>query len=52
MKKIFDYLNNNAVVTSLITLFFSSLIQFFFRKSDRKYNDLKERKLNLKIKLN
>lgn len=43
MKKIFDYLNNNAVATSLITLFFSSLIQFFFRKSDRKYNDLKER---------
>lgn len=39
MKNIFDFINNNAIVASLITLFISTIIQITFRKSDRKYNE-------------
>ena len=44
MEKIFDFINNNAIVASLITLFITTIIQIIFIKSDRKYNEKQERK--------
>ena len=44
MKKIFNFINNNAIVASLITLFITTIIQIIFRKSDRKYNEKQESK--------
>ncbi len=44
MSKIIEYINDNAIVASLITLFLSTIIQIIFRKNDRKYNDEKDRK--------
>ena len=35
MKEILNFINNNAIVASLITLFLSTLIQVVFRRSDR-----------------
>lgn len=46
MKEILNFINNNAIVASLITLFLSTLIQVIFRKSDRKYNEKQENKKN------
>ena len=46
MKEILNFINNNAIVASLITLFLSTLIQVFFRISDRKYNEKQENKKN------
>ena len=46
MKEILNFINNNAIVASLITLFLSTLIQVFFRRSDRKYNEKQENKRN------
>lgn len=42
MKDIFSFINNNAIVASLITLFITTLIQMVFRNSDRKYNEKQE----------
>ena len=54
MKEILNFINNNAIVASLITLFLSTIIQVFFRRSDRRYNEKQENKkieeMNLKIK--
>ena len=44
MKDILDFINNNAIVASLITLFITTIIQVSFRKSDRKYNEKQESK--------
>lgn len=44
MKDIFNFINNNAVVASLITLGITTIIQVIFRKSDRKYNEKQENK--------
>lgn len=46
MKGILNFINNNAIVASLITLFLSTIIQVFFRISDRKYNESQENKNN------
>lgn len=46
MKTILNFINNNAIVASLITLFLSTVIQVFFRRSDRKYNEKQENKKN------
>ena len=46
MKEIVNFINNNAIVASLITLFLSTLIQVIFRRSDRKYNEKQENKKN------
>lgn len=46
MKKIFEFVNNNAIVASLITLFLSTIIQIIFRRSDRKYSEKQENKKN------
>lgn len=46
MKEILNFINNNAIVASLITLFLSTLIQVVFRRSDRKYNEKQENKRN------
>ena len=39
MKEIVNFINNNAIVASLITLALTTLIQIIFRKSDRKYSE-------------
>lgn len=39
MKNIMDYINNNAIVASIITLFISTLIQIIIKLNDRKYNE-------------
>ena len=44
MKDIFNFINSNAVVASLITLGITTIIQVIFRKSDRKYNKKQENK--------
>lgn len=44
MKDIFNYINSNAVVASLITLGITTIIQIIFRKNDRKYNEKRENK--------
>ena len=44
MKEIFDFINNNAIVASLITLFITTIIQIVFRKSDRRYSEKQESK--------
>ena len=44
MREILNFINNNAIVASLITLFLSTIIQVFFRRSDRKYNEKQENK--------
>ena len=44
MKDIFNFINNNAVVASLITLAITTIIQIIFRKNDRKYNEKQENK--------
>lgn len=44
MKDIFNFINNNAIVASLITLLITTIIQIAFRKSDRKYNEKLENK--------
>ena len=46
MKEILNFINNNAIVASLITLFLSTIIQVIFRRSDRKYNEKQENKKN------
>lgn len=46
MKDILNFINNNAIVASLITLFLSTVIQVFFRRSDRRYNEKQENKKN------
>lgn len=48
MKDIFDFINNNAIAASLITLFITTIIQIVFRKSDRKYNEKQENKKDRK----
>lgn len=50
MKEILNFINNNAIVASLITLFLSTLIQVIFRRSDRKYNEKQENKKNRRKK--
>lgn len=52
MIKIFEFINNNAIIASLITLFLSTIIQVLFRKSDREYNEKQENKKNFKTKPN
>lgn len=44
MKEIIDYINNNAIVASLLTLILTTIIQILFRRSDRRYNEKKESK--------
>ena len=44
MKDIFNFINSNAIVASLITLSISSIIQIIMKKSDRKYEENRERK--------
>ena len=48
MEKVINFINNNAIVASLITLFMSTIIQVLFKISDRKYNEkcenIKERR--------
>jgi len=44
MKSVFDFINNNAIVASLITLVITTIIQIVFRKSDRKYEEKKYKK--------
>ena len=44
MKDIFNFINNNAFVASLITLGITTIIQIIFRKSDRKYGEKKDNK--------
>lgn len=39
MKEVLNFINNNAIVASLITLALTTLIQIIFRKSDRKYSE-------------
>ena len=51
MKDIFNYINNNAVVASLITLAITTIIQIIFRKSDRQYNEKQENKKERKQQL-
>ncbi|MBQ6841172.1 MAG: hypothetical protein IJO63_03565 [Bacilli bacterium] len=46
MKEILNYINNNAILASLLTLLVSTIIQIFFRRSDRKYNEKQEKKKN------
>ena len=46
MKEILNFINNNAIVASLITFVLSTLIQVIFRRSDRKYNEKQENKRN------
>lgn len=43
IKKIIDYINNNAIVASIITLLISTIIQILMKKSDRKYENKKEK---------
>lgn len=43
MKDILNFINDNAILASLITLTISTIIQVIFRISDRKYNDKKDR---------
>lgn len=44
IKNIINYINNNAIVASLITLALSTIIQIIMKKSDRKYESKKENK--------
>lgn len=44
MKNIFNFINSNAVVASLITLGITTIIQIIFRKNDKKYNEKQENK--------
>lgn len=44
MKDIFNFINNNAIVASLITLGITAIIQIIFRKSDRKYSEKQDNK--------
>lgn len=46
MNDIFNYINNNAIVASLITLSISTIINIIFRRNDRKHEDKKENKKN------
>ena len=48
MKEVLNFINNNAIVASLITLFLSTVIQVLFRRNDRKYNEEQENKKNRK----
>ena len=48
MKEILNFINNNAIVASLITLFVSTIIQILFRISDRRYNEKQDSKKELK----
>ena len=48
MKEILNFINNNAIIASLISLFLSTIIQVIFRRSDRKYNEKQENKKNRK----
>ena len=42
MREIFEFINNNAIIASLITLLITTTIQIIFRKSDRRYNEKRE----------
>lgn len=42
MKDILNFINNNAIVASLLTLLLSTVIQILFRISDRMYNEKQE----------
>lgn len=44
MKNILEFINNNAIVASLITLAITTIIQIIFRKSDRKFDTKKEKR--------
>ena len=44
MKEILNFINNNAVIASLITLFLSTIIQIIFRRNDRRYKEKQESK--------
>lgn len=44
MKSIIDFINNNAIVASLITLTITTITQIVFRKSDRKYSEKQDNK--------
>lgn len=44
MDNILEFINNNAIVASLITFFITLITQIIFRKSDRKYNEKNESK--------
>ncbi len=39
MKEVLNFINNNGIIASLITLLLSTLVQIIFRKSDRKYSE-------------
>lgn len=44
MKELLNFINNNAIVASLITLAITTIIQILFRKSDRRYNEKQDSK--------
>lgn len=44
MKEVLNFINNNAIVASLITLFITTIIQIIFKISDRKYNEKQDNK--------
>lgn len=48
MKEIINYINDNAIVASIITLIISTIIQIIFRYSDRRYNEKQENKRDRK----
>lgn len=55
MEKVFNYINNNAILASFITLIISTtinvLVQVLFKKSDRKYNKTQENEREKKKQL-
>lgn len=44
MKELLNFINDNAIVASLITLAITTIIQILFRKSDRRYNEKQDSK--------
>ena len=46
MKEILNFINNNAIVASLITLMVTIVFQIITTKSDRRYNEKQENKKN------
>lgn len=44
MKELFNFINENAIVASLIILVITTIIQISFRKSDRRYNEKQDSK--------
>ena len=43
MKEVLNFINNNAIAASLITLAISIIVQIIFRRNDRKYSEKEKR---------